>query len=56
MFLDYFTDLFALKHNKKLWKIFTIMSSFIKTRNSSQCRSHHQKTEKKYTSIQDTLN
>lgn len=44
MFLDYFSNLFVLKHNKKLWKIFTIMSNFIKTRNSSQCRSHHQKT------------
>jgi len=55
MFLDFFSDIFTIKHNKKLWKIFTIMSAFIKTRNSSQCRSHHQKNERKHQSIEEIL-
>lgn len=37
-----------MKHLRRTDKIFKTMSSFIGSREAEQCRSHHQKMEKKY--------
>ena len=40
---------------RRLDKIFKTMSTFIGTREAEQCRSHHQKMEKKYNSFANIL-
>jgi hypothetical protein len=40
---------------RRLDKIFKTMSKFIATREAEQCRSHHQKMEKKFTSFAKIL-
>lgn len=44
-----------LKYLRRTDKIFKSMASFIQTREAEQCRSHHQKMEKKYHSFYQIL-
>jgi hypothetical protein len=39
---------FIHKHMRRMDKIFKTMANFIETREAEQCRSHHQKMEKKH--------
>jgi hypothetical protein len=55
MFLNYFEAKFSKKQNRRLWKFFKLMSEFIETRSPNQCRSHHQKMEKNYSSVSSII-
>ena len=55
MFLDFFQGKFEKKHNRRLWKIFKLMSEFIETRSPNQCRSHHQKMERNHKSVSQII-
>lgn len=46
---------FIKKEMRRLDKIFKSMSTFIGTREAEQCRSHHQKMEKKFHSFSKIL-
>ena len=56
IFLAYFHDLFLDPIKKKSIKIYDMMADMIITRNSNQCRSHHQKMEKYRNSIPEIIN
>jgi hypothetical protein len=45
----------VLKYLRRTDKIFKSMASFIGTREAEQCRSHHQKMEKKYRNFYQIL-
>jgi hypothetical protein len=47
-FLEIHNRHFILKHLRRTDKIFKSMANFMKSREAEQCRSHHQKMEKKY--------
>jgi hypothetical protein len=47
-FLEIHSRHFIFKHLRRTDKIFKNMAAFIATREAEQCRSHHQKMEKKY--------
>ena len=47
IFLTIYQENFGKKSLRRSEKIFKEMSRFIKTRTADQCRSHHQKMEKK---------
>ena len=47
---------FFNREMRRLDKIFKAMATFIGTRAADQCRSHHQKVEKKYHTFQNILN
>jgi hypothetical protein len=46
--LKTYRDNFIQKELRRTDKIFKEMAKFIKTRAADQCRSHHQKMEKKH--------
>ena len=46
IFLSFFKEIFENPLKKKNLRIYDMMSDMIITRNSNQCRSHHQKMEK----------
>jgi hypothetical protein len=46
---------FIQREMRRLDKIFKTMSKFISTREAEQCRSHHQKMEKKFSSFSRIL-
>jgi hypothetical protein len=46
---------FEQSHFRRAHKIFKVMATFIGTRAADQCRSHHQKMEKKYGSFHGIL-
>lgn len=46
-FITKYNNIFEEANNKRLTKIFVIMSKFIRSKDSNQCRSHHQKFYKK---------
>ena len=48
IFLKTFRENFVKKELRRTDKIFKEMAKFIKTRAADQCRSHHQKMEKKH--------
>ena len=50
-FLQLHSGHFIQKHMRRTDKIFKSMALFISTRQAEQCRSHHQKMEKKYHSF-----
>ena len=50
-FLEIHNHHFLHKHMRRMDKIFKTMATFVGTREAEQCRSHHQKMEKKYHSI-----
>ena len=54
-FLEIHSEHFIRKHLRRTDKIFKAMASFIKSREAEQCRSHHQKMEKKYHSFYQIL-
>ena len=54
-FLELYNRHFILKYLRRTDKIFKSMASFIGTREAEQCRSHHQKMEKKYHSFYQIL-
>lgn len=56
MFIEFHYDKMKIKENRRLWRIFKIMSEFIQTRNSNQCRSHHKKMETHFESIPEIIN
>ena len=47
-FLEIHYNHFVNRHMRRMDKIFKTMELFIGTRQAEQCRSHHQKMEKKY--------
>lgn len=47
-FLELHHEHFFNKHLRRTDRIFKSMASFVETREAEQCRSHHQKMEKKY--------
>ena len=47
-FLEVHSQHFLNKHLRRMDKIFKSMALFVATREAEQCRSHHQKMEKKY--------
>lgn len=47
-FLEIHYKHFVNRHMRRMDKIFKTMETFIGTRQAEQCRSHHQKMEKKY--------
>ena len=47
-FLEIYHSHFENKHMRRMDKIFKTMADFLGTRAADQCRSHHQKMEKKY--------
>lgn len=47
-FLEIHSQHFLNKHLRRMDKIFKSMALFVATREAEQCRSHHQKMEKKY--------
>ena len=55
IFLERYHDKFSDKKCRRHDKIFRIMAEFIGTREADQCRSHHQKIEKKYHSFEDII-
>ena len=54
-FLEVYHQHFLLRHLRRLVKIFTLMENFLGTRGATQCRSHHQKMEKKYGNFRGIL-
>jgi len=52
IFMDFHKEVFLRKQNRRMFKIFKIMAEFMKTRTAGQCRSHHQKMEKQFVSIE----
>jgi hypothetical protein len=47
-FLELHSSHFLNKHMRRMDKIFKCMERFVATREAEQCRSHHQKMEKKH--------
>lgn len=47
-FLEIYHSHFENKHMRRMDKIFKTMADFLGSRAADQCRSHHQKMEKKY--------
>jgi hypothetical protein len=47
-FLELHNQHFFEKHLRRTDRIFKSMANFVETREAEQCRSHHQKMEKKY--------
>jgi hypothetical protein len=47
---------FVNRHMRRMDKIFKTMEQFIGTRQAEQCRSHHQKMEKKYLNFVAIIN
>ncbi len=47
-FLEIHYSHFVNRHMRRMDKIFKSMEMFVGTRQAEQCRSHHQKMEKKY--------
>ena len=56
IFLSFFKVLFEEALLLKRIRIYDMMADMIATRNSNQCRSHHQKMEKYRGSIQEIIN
>lgn len=54
-FLEIHSSHFINKHMRRMDKIFKTMERFVGTREAEQCRSHHQKMEKKYGSFANIL-
>jgi hypothetical protein len=54
-FLELHNKHFIYKYLRRTDKIFKSMANFIQTREAEQCRSHHQKMEKKYHSFYQIL-
>ena len=54
-FLELYNSYFVNKHRRRTEKIFKTMETFIGTREAEQCRSHHQKMEKKYKNFKQIL-
>lgn len=54
-FLEIYHLHFIRKEMRRLDKIFKTMATFVGTREAEQCRSHHQKMEKKYQSFSKIL-
>ena len=54
-FLEIHHHHFICKEMRRLDKIFKTMSTFIGSREAEQCRSHHQKMEKKHHSFSNIL-
>ena len=50
-FLEMYSKHFIMKQLRRMDKIFKTMAEFIGTREAEQCRSHHQKMEKKHESF-----
>ncbi len=55
LFLELCHEQFLRKEMRRADKIFKKMALFIGTRAADQCRSHHQKCEKKFGSLQGIL-
>ncbi len=55
LFLEAYHTHFEQRHLRRLAKIFKLMAGFIGTRAPDQCRSHHQKMEKKHGSFHGIL-
>ena len=54
-FLEIYHNHFIRKEMRRLDKIFKTMATFIGSREAEQCRSHHQKMEKKYNTFPNIL-
>ena len=54
-FLEIYHVHFEHKHLRRMDKIFKSMADFIGSRAAEQCRSHHQKMEKKYKSFHNII-
>lgn len=54
-FLEIYNHHFINKHLRRTDKIFKTMEIFLGTREAEQCRSHHQKMEKKHKTFQEIL-
>lgn len=54
-FLVEFKYLFKSKELRKTERVFSQMSKHIRSRKTSQCKSHHQKVEKYYGSIENII-
>ena len=54
-FLEIHSKHFIEKNLRRSDKIFKRMTTFIRTREAEQCRSHHQKTQKKYHSFREII-
>ena len=54
-FLEIYHNHFIVKEKRRLDKIFKTMAIFIGTREAEQCRSHHQKMEKKYNTFANMI-
>ena len=55
IFIYHHLEKFATKSSRKSLKIFKQMSKFISTRNSSQCRTHHQNNISKFQTLQVSI-
>jgi hypothetical protein len=51
IFLEFHYDKFRTRRLKRAEKLFFEMSLYINSRQSHQCRSHHQKMEKKFADV-----
>lgn len=54
-FLKDHRENFIKKETRRTDKIFKVMARYIRTRAADQCRSHHQKMEKKFGTIDAIL-
>ena len=54
-FLELYNHHFVNKQMRRADRIFKTMEKFVGTREAEQCRSHHQKMEKKYKSFKQIL-
>ena len=53
-FVKRFREKFEAKERRE-WKIFKTLAQFMRTRNASQCRSHHHKVTKEHASLDEAL-
>jgi hypothetical protein len=55
VFLSFFRGVLEDPARKKRVRVYDMMSDMIVTRNSNQCRSHHQKMEKYRTTVPEIV-
>lgn len=56
LFLHHHRNKFETKSSRKSLKVFKQMAKFIRSRNSSQCRTHHQNVLLRALSLEDSIN
>ena len=54
-FIDTNKNLLGKSESRRYSRIFKLMALFIKTRGADQCRSHHQKKQKKFKTLANII-